>query len=122
MILKQTKLNIADNTGVTGAICIGILSKKKQHGIIGDYIILSIKTVNFEKKIKKGEVRRGVLVRQHQPIFRKNGIIIQFHKNAVVILNSKSNNPIGNRIRGPIAKELRKKKWMKLISMASILI
>nr|YP_009370816.1 ribosomal protein L14 [Pharyngomonas kirbyi]ARO47982.1 ribosomal protein L14 [Pharyngomonas kirbyi] len=116
MINVQTKLDIVDNSGGILAQCIRIL-RKRHLANVGDLLIISIKNARPNKKVKKGVLYRSVLVRQNRNIQRKNGIYIKFKRNSTVLLNQK-NNPIGNRIRGPVCQELRKKKLMKVISLA----
>jgi len=121
MIQVQTRLEVADNSGATGACCIKVLGKKKQIGIVGDMVVVSIKTAKPKKKVKKGEVRYGVIVRQRSRIRRSDGIKLQFNENAIVLV-SKQASPVGTRIKGPVAQELRRHKYMKLITMASSVI
>jgi large subunit ribosomal protein L14 len=118
MILVESQLIVADNSGATGACCIRVLGKKNQVGTVGDTLIVSIKTAKSKKKVKKGEVRHAILIRQRKRIHRPDGIYLQFQNNAVVLV-SKQKNPIGTRIKGPVVQELRRHKYMKLISMAS---
>jgi large subunit ribosomal protein L14 len=120
MVNVSTKLQLADNSGVIHAQCIRIL-KKKQQASIGDFLIVAVKSVKPGKKVTKGSIHKSILVRQSSNVKRENGICIKFDNNSIVILNNK-NNPIANRIKGPICQELRRTKLMKLISMASIII
>jgi large subunit ribosomal protein L14 len=118
----KSKLPVADNSGALIAECIKVLRKKKNIGIIGDIIIVAIKKAYFKKKVKKHDVQRAVIVRTKKKILRNNtGSSLCFNKNAVVIIDKK-NNPLGNRIKGSMCKELREKKFMKLISLASTII
>jgi len=118
MILVQSHLVVADNSGATGACCIRVIGKRKQVGKVGDTLIVSIKTAKSRRKVKKGEVRNAVIIRQCKQIKRLDGIQLQFQNNAVVLV-TKQKNPVGTRIKGPVVQELRKHKYMKLISMAS---
>lgn len=122
MITMKSRLSVADNSGALIAECIKVLRKKKNVGIVGDIIIVAIKKAYFKKKVKKHDVQRAIIVRTKKKIFRKNiGSTLSFQKNAVVIIDKK-NNPLGNRIKGSLCKELREKKYMKLISLASTII
>ena len=118
MIQMGTILDIADNTGAKKAGCIGVLGRAgKRTAIIGDIITCSIKESIPEAQIKKGEVVKAVVVRTAFPIKRKDGSYLKFNSNAVVIIDP-DGNPRGTRIFGPIARELRDKKFMKIISLA----
>lgn len=121
MVLVQTRLAVADNSGATGAYCIKIIGKENQVGAVGDLIIVSIKTAKPKKKVRKGEVRQAVIIRQRNFIRRPEGIQLRFDENAVVLVN-KQGNPLGSRVRGPLAQELRRRKYMKLITMASSIV
>jgi len=122
MITMKSKLPVADNSGALIAECIKVLRKKKNIGVVGDTIIVAIKKAYFKKKVKKHDVQRAVIVRTKKKVLRKNiGSSLSFNKNAVVIIDKK-NNPLGNRIKGSMCKELREKKFMKLISLASTII
>lgn len=118
MIYLQTNLNVADNSGAINAQCIKILGKKRNPGLVGDKIIVSIKSAKPKKKVKKAEIRTAVIIRQKAYIKRANGVRLKFGNNAIVLIN-KQLNPIGTRIKGPVVQELRKKKYMKIVSMAS---
>jgi large subunit ribosomal protein L14 len=118
----KSKLSVADNSGALIAECIKVLRKKKNVGIVGDVIIVAIKKAYFKKKVKTHDVQRAVIVRTKKKIFRNSiGSSLSFQKNAVVIIDKK-NNPLGNRIKGSLCKELREKKYMKLISLSSTII
>ena len=115
----QSILNIIDNSGAKKALCIKILGGSfKRYAYIGDIIKVSIKSVSSNCQIKKGEIFTAVLVRSAHITKRKNGSCIKFDNNAIVLLNSQE-QPIGTRIIGPIAEELRSARFMKLISLAS---
>ena len=116
MINVQAKLEVVDNSGGILAQCVRIIGKRHLASV-GDIIIVSIKNARPKKKAKKGVLYKSVLVRQSRNIQRKNGIYMKFLRNSIILLNQK-NNPVGNRIRGPVCQELRKKKLMKVISLA----
>ncbi len=118
MIYMSTILNVADNTGARRASCIGVIGKSgKRYGKIGDIITCNIKEATPDAVVKKGEVVRGVIVRTKFPITRIDGSSLRFDNNAVVIIDAQM-NPRGTRIFGPVARELREKKFMKIISLA----
>lgn len=119
MIQFQTKLKVADNSGAKLVQCIKILggSGRKVAGV-GDTIVIAVKKALPTGKVRKGEVRRAVVVRTKKSILRNDGSFISFDSNAVVLINSQG-TPIGTRIFGPVTKELRVKKLMKIISLAS---
>lgn len=118
MIQEQTVLCIADNSGAKSAMCIRVLGgSKKRYAKIGDVIKVSIKEAVPRGKVKKGEVFNAVVVRTKKGIRRSDGSLIRFDHNACVILNN-VNQPIGTRIFGPITRELRTEKFMKIISLA----
>jgi large subunit ribosomal protein L14 len=122
MISMKSKLAVADNSGALVVECIKVLRKKKNIGKVGDIIIVAIKRAYFKKKVKKHDVQRAVIVRTKKKILRKQiGSSVYFNKNAVVIIDKK-NNPLGNRIKGSMCKELREKKFMKLLSLASTIV
>lgn len=122
MITMKSRLSVADNSGALIAECIKVLRKKKNVGKVGDIIIVAIKKAYFKKKVKKHDVQRAVIVRTKKKLLRKYiGSSIYFNKNAIVIIDKK-NNPLGNRIKGSMCKELREKKFMKLISLASTIV
>lgn len=118
MIQMQSTLNVADNSGAKKVQCIKVLggSKRKVAGV-GDVIVVSIKDAIPRGKVKKGEVHRAVIVRTAKDVQRPDGSAIRFDSNAAVLLN-KSNEPIGTRIFGPVVRELRARKFMKIVSLA----
>jgi large subunit ribosomal protein L14 len=119
MIQMQTYLDVADNTGAKTVMCIKILGNTKQkYAKIGDIIIGSVKKTLPTSDFKKGQIIRGVIVRTKQNIKRPDGSSVRFDRNAVVILDD-DNNPKGTRIFGAVARELRQKNFMKIISLAS---
>ncbi|NQT23064.1 MAG: 50S ribosomal protein L14 [Candidatus Omnitrophica bacterium] len=118
MIMMQTILDVADNTGAKRASCIGVIFRSgKRCADIGDIITCNIKESTPDAVVKKGEVVRGVIVRTAFPIKRNDGTCLKFDRNAVVIIDAQM-NPRGTRIFGPVARELREKKFMKIISLA----
>jgi len=118
MIQVQTELTVADNTGARRVECIKVLGgSKRRFASIGDIIIVSIKDAIPRGKIKKGEVLKAVVVRTKKDYKRKDGTTIRFDKNAAVMLD-KQEEPIATRIFGPVTRELRTKKFMKIISLA----
>ena len=125
MIQQQTRVDIADNTGAKVAMCIKVLrgssSKgkfKRRVATIGDIIICAVKKSIPSGEIKQGEIIRCVVVRTRQPIMRPDGSYVRFDRNAAVVID-KDNNPRGTRIFGAVARELRDKNFMKIVSLAS---
>lgn len=119
MIQKQTMLKSADNTGAKKLQCIGILGGyKKRYARIGDIVTCSVKEARPHSSVKKGDVVQAVVVRSRKEIRRANGVYIRFDENAVVIIDKQNNEPKATRIFGPIARELRKKGFNKIISLA----
>jgi large subunit ribosomal protein L14 len=118
MVQMQTTLDVADNSGAKKLMCIKVLGgSKRKYASIGDIIVVSIKEAIPGAKVKKGEVAKAVIVRTAQEIPRADGSYIRFDSNSAVLIN-KDNEPIGTRIFGPVARELRAKKFMKIISLA----
>ena len=118
MIQIQTELEVADNTGAKRIECIKVLGgSKRRYASIGDVIVVSIKDCAPKGKVKKGDVHKAVIVRTRKQIFRKDGSAIKFDTNAAVLIAA-NNEPIGTRIFGPVTRELRVKKHMKIISLA----
>lgn len=119
MIQMQTYLDVADNTGAKSVMCIKVLgSTRQQYAKIGDIIIGSVKKALPTSEIRKGQIVRGVIVRTKHDIRRADGSSVRFDRNAMVILDD-DNNPKGTRIFGAVARELRQKNFMKIISLAS---
>ncbi len=118
MIQVESNLEVADNSGARRVQCIKVLggSKRKTAGV-GDIIVVSVKEAIPRGKVKKGTVERAVIVRTAFPVRRADGTVIRFDRNAAVLIN-KQNEPIGTRIFGPVVRELRAKKFMKIISLA----
>ena len=118
MIQTQSILTVADNSGAKKVMCIKVLGdSKRRYARIGDLVICSVKTAIPGGTVKKGEVVRAVLVRTKKEFRRKDGSYIRFEENAAVIIN-KDQEPVGTRIFGPIARELREKNFMRIISLA----
>ncbi len=118
MLQMESKFAVADNTGARVAKMIGVLGKKNSRfAFIGDIITCHVRESTPTAAVKKGEVVRAVVVRTAFPIRRPDGSILRFDKNAVVIID-KDNNPRGSRIFGPVARELRDKNFMKIVSLA----
>ncbi|MFC1588599.1 50S ribosomal protein L14 [Planctomycetota bacterium] len=119
MIQMQTRLDVADNSGAKEVMCIKVLGgTRRRYAGIGDIIVGSVKKAIPGAEVKEHTVIRAVVVRTRHPIHREDGSYVRFDKNAVVILD-KDNNPRGTRIFGAVARELRAKKFMKIISLAS---
>lgn len=122
MIFAGTILSVCDNSGVKWVQCLKILGKRpKAFGKPGDIIVVSIKKVKSLSKIKKKDIYKAIIVRVKKKIMREDGSSINFSKNSVILLNVKG-SPIGNRIFGPVAKELRTKKNAKLVSLCTKMI
>ncbi len=118
MIQIRSILTVADNSGAKRASCIKVIgASNKMFAGVGDVVVVSIKESIPEAKVKKGEVARAVVVRTVKPIKRADGSYIRFDDNSIVII-TKDNEPVGTRIFGPVARELRAKKFMKIISLA----
>ncbi len=118
MIQSETRLTVADNSGAKELCCIKVLGgSKRRFASIGDIITVSVKETIPDAKVKKGEVVQAVIVRTKKEIQRPDGSTVRFDDNSAVIIE-KSNEPIGTRIFGPVARELRNKKFMKIISLA----
>lgn len=118
MIQQQTVCEAADNSGARRLLCIRVLGgTRRRYASIGDIIVVSVKEALPNSKVKKGDVRRAVIVRTAKEIRRQDGSYIKFDKNAVVLLNE-TKEPIGTRIFGPVARELRARNFMKIVSLA----
>jgi large subunit ribosomal protein L14 len=118
MIQMQTRLDVADNSGVKKVMCIKVLGgSKRQFADVGDVIICSVKKALPSSEIKPGSVIRGVIVRTKKRIHRKDGSYVRFDRNALVVVDA-DGNPRGTRIFGAVARELRQKNYMKIISLA----
>ncbi len=118
MIQPQTRLKVADNTGAKELMCIRVLGGSfRRYGNIGDIIVASVKTATPGGTVKKGDVVRAVIVRSHKGARRPDGTYIRFDDNAAVIIDNQM-QPRGTRIFGPVARELREKNFMKIVSLA----
>tara|TARA_Y100001970_G_C14220321_1_gene852259 strand:+ start:2225 stop:2593 length:369 start_codon:yes stop_codon:yes gene_type:complete len=118
MIQQETRLTVADNTGAKEVLCIKVLGgSKKRYARVGDLIVVTIKKSIPSANLKKGEVHKAVVVRTKKESKRKDGSYIRFDDNAVVIVND-NKEPRGTRVFGPVARELREKKFMKILSLA----
>jgi len=118
MIQMRTKLDVADNTGAKLVQCIHVLGgSKRKYAYLGDIIVCSVKKALPSSEIKQGDVVKGVIVRTKQSVRREDGSYVRFDRNAVVLLDN-DQNPRGTRIFGAVARELRLKNFMKIISLA----
>ncbi len=118
MIQTESRLKVADNTGAKELLCIHVLGgSTRRYAHVGDVIIAAVKNATPGGVVKKGDVVKAVVVRTTYPVRRKDGSYIRFDENAAVIIND-DQNPKGTRIFGPVARELRAKKYMKILSLA----
>jgi large subunit ribosomal protein L14 len=118
MIQMQTLLDVADNSGAKRLFCIKVLGgSKRKYASIGDIIVASVKEALPNSKVKKGDVVKAVIVRTAKEVGRADGSYIRFDGNSAVVINNQ-HEPVGTRIFGPVARELRAKKFMKIISLA----
>ena len=117
MIHVQSILNVADNTGAKKIMCIRILGNNRKVGKVGDILIGVVKEAVPNMSIKKSDIVRAIIVRTKKNMSRKDGMLVKFGDNAAIIVN-KENNPKGTRVFGPIAKEIREKKFTKIVSLA----
>lgn len=118
MIQEETNLVVADNSGAKRVRCIRVLGgHEKRYATVGDIIVVSVKSALPHSAVKKGEVCRAVVVRTKKEVKRKDGSFIRFDDNAAVILNNQG-EPRGTRVFGPVARELREKNFMKIVSLA----
>lgn len=118
MIQMQTNLDVADNSGARRVQCIKVLGgSKRRTASVGDVIVVTVKEAIPRGRVKKGDVQRAVVVRTAKEVRRPDGSTIKFDNNAAVLI-SKTGEPIGTRIFGPVVRELRAKKYMKIISLA----
>jgi len=119
MVQHETRLTVADNTGARELLCMHILGgSTRRYGYVGDMIVAAVKQAAPNGSVKKGEVVRAVIVRTAKEYARPDGSYIRFDDNAAVIIDPESNNPKGTRIFGPVARELRDKGFMKIVSLA----
>jgi len=118
MIQMQSNLDVADNSGARRVMCIKVLGgSKRKFASVGDIIVVSVKEAIPRGRVKKGEVTKAVIVRTSKDIRRADGSVIRFDRNAAVLINAQK-EPIGTRIFGPVVRELRARKFMKIISLA----
>ncbi len=118
MIQMQSRLDVADNSGARSVQCIKVLGgSKRMIAGVGDVIVVSVKEAIPRGRVKKGDIHRAVIVRTAKEIRRSDGSAIRFDRNAAVLINNQ-NEPIGTRIFGPVTRELRARKFMKIISLA----
>lgn len=117
MIQIRSRLDVADNSGARMATMIGVIGKATATASIGDIITANVKEASTGGSVKKGDVVRAVVVRTKKPVSRPDGSLLRFDSNAIVIID-KDSNPRGTRIFGPVARELREKNFMKIISLA----
>ena len=118
MIQQESRLSVADNSGAKEVLCIRVLGgTKKRYASIGDKIVVAIKSAIPSSNVKKGTVSKAVIVRTKKEIRRKDGSYIRFSDNAAVLIND-AGEPRGTRIFGPVARELREKQFMKIVSLA----
>ncbi|AKZ65882.1 50S ribosomal protein L14 [Candidatus Palibaumannia cicadellinicola] len=119
MIQEQTILTVADNSGARNVMCIKVLGgSRRRYAGIGDIIKIAIKEAIPRGKVKKGDVLKAVIVRTKKGIRRPDGSVFRFDGNACVLLNNTNEQPIGTRVFGPVTRELRTEKFMKIISLA----
>jgi len=118
MIQMQSALDVADNSGAKRVMCIKVLGgSKRRYASVGDVIVVTVKEALPNSKVRKGEVHKAVVVRTAKEIGRADGSYIRFDGNSAVLINA-TNEPIGTRIFGPVARELRAKQFMKIVSLA----
>ncbi len=118
MIQQESRLNVADNSGAKEVLCIRVLGgTKKRYASLGDLIVVTVKSALSSSSLKKGTVSKAVVVRTKKEVRRKDGSYIRFEDNAAVLL-SPTDEPRGTRIFGPVARELREKQYMKIVSLA----
>jgi large subunit ribosomal protein L14 len=117
MIQIRSRLDVADNTGARMATMIGVIGKPTATAHVGDIITCNVKEASTGGSVKKGDVVRAVVVRTKHPVKRPDGSVLRFDSNAIVIID-KDQNPKGSRVFGPVARELREKNFMKIVSLA----
>ena len=119
MIQPESTLEVADNSGARKVQCIRVLGgTRRKYASIGDVVVVTVKDAIPNARVKKGEVRRAVVVRTRKGISRPDGSYIRFDDNAAVLLDQATKEPVGTRIFGPVARELRGRQFMKIISLA----
>ncbi len=117
MVRPYTRLKVADNSGAREILCIRVLKGNSQHGAVGDVIVGAVKAATPGAPVKKGDVVRAVIVRTRHPIRRQDGSVLRFDDNAAVVIQT-SGDPRGTRIFGPVARELRDRQFMRIVSLA----
>ena len=117
MIQIRSWVDVADNTGARRATMIGVIGKKSLHAVIGDVITANVKEAAPDGTVKKGKVVKAVIVRTRKEYRRRDGTYIRFDQNAAVVIND-AMEPVGTRVFGPVARELREKKFLKIVSLA----
>jgi len=118
MIQTETRLKVADNSGAKSLLCIKVLGgSKRRYASVGDIVVVTVKEAIPNSKVKKGNVMKAVIVRTAKEVGRPDGSYIKFDDNSAVLINQQ-NEPVGTRIFGPVARELRAKRFMKIISLA----
>ncbi len=118
MIQMQTRLDVADNSGAKSVMCIKVLGgSRRKYASLGDVIVVTVKDASPNAKVKKGEVLKAVIVRTKKEVNRHDGTYVRFDVNSAVLINAQ-NEPIGTRIFGPVARELRARNFAKIISLA----
>jgi large subunit ribosomal protein L14 len=118
MVQQESRLTVADNSGAKEVLCVRVLGgTKKRYASVGDTIVVSVKSAISSSNLKKGTVSKAVVVRTKKEVRRKDGSYIRFEDNAAVLLTA-NNEPRGTRIFGPVARELREKQFMKIVSLA----
>ena len=118
MIQMQSNLEVADNSGARRVMCVKVLGgSKRKYASVGDIIVVAIRDASPSGKVKKGDIARAVIVRTRKELRRSDGSYIRFDTNSAVLIN-KDNEPIGSRIFGPVARELRARRFMKIVSLA----
>ena len=117
MIAEETNLMVADNTGAKRVCCFRVLGQRKRYAYVGDIIKVAIQEAQPNCAVKKGQVHTALIVRTKHPLQRQDGSSLRFDNNAVVLIDA-NQNPMGSRIFGPVARELREKNYMKVVSLA----
>jgi large subunit ribosomal protein L14 len=118
MVQSETVLDVADNSGARRVLCIKVLGgSRRKYASLGDIIVVSVKEANPNSKVKKGDVMKAVIVRTTKEVGRADGSYIKFDSNSAVLIDNQR-EPIGTRIFGPVARELRAKQFMKILSLA----
>ena len=119
MIQQQSRLKVADNSGAKEILCIRVLGgSKRRYARVGDVIVAAVKKALPHGNIKKGTKVKAVVVRTHKELIRPDGSRIRFDDNAAVILSPDGKNPVGTRVFGPVGRELRERRFMKIVSLA----